>query len=84
MSLNESQDGAQYSVRTDKEKLNLIAKLICYVHRDDDTEISANNLCCMIKDIHLNEVDDEVEELLDMWIESAETQEILAEDEVRH
>ena len=83
MSLNESQDGAQYSVRSDREKLNLIAKLICYVHRDD-TEISANNLCCMIKDIHLDEIEDEVEELLDMWIDSAETQEILAEDEVRH
>ena len=83
MSLNGSQDGAQYSVRSDKEKLNLIAKLICYVHRDDKS-ISAMDLCCMIKDIHLNEVDDEVEELLDMWIDSAEMQNILYEDEVRH
>ena len=71
MSINGNQDDAKYLVRSDKEKLNLIAKFICYVHRNDE-------------DITINEVDNELEVILDMWIASEKMQKILNGDEVRH
>ena len=84
MSLNENQDKAEYKVRSNAEKLNLIAKFICYVHRNDE-DITADDVCHIIKDITLDEVDGELEDLLDVWIASEDMQKILAEDnEVRH
>ena len=84
MSLNENQDNAKYKVHSNAEKLNLIAKFICYVHRNDE-DITADDVCHVIKDITLDEMDYELEDLLNMWIESEDMQKILAEDdEVRH
>ena len=84
MSLNENQDKAKYKVRSNAEKLNLIAKFICYVHRNDE-DITADDVCHIIKDITLNEMDNELEDLLNVWIASEDMQKILAEDnEVRH
>ena len=84
MSINGNQDDAKYLVRSDREKINLIAKFICYVHRNDE-DITANDVCHIIKDITLNEVDDGLEDLLDVWIASEDMQKILAkDDEVRH
>ena len=83
MSLNENQDKAKYKVRSNAEKLNLIAKFICYVHRNDE-DITANDVCHIIKDITLNEVDNGLEDLLDVWIASEEMQKILHRDEVCH
>ena len=83
MSINGNQDDAKYLVRSDREKINLIAKFICYVHRNDE-DITANDVCHIIKDITLNEVDNGLEDLLDVWIASEEMQKILHEDEVRH
>ena len=84
MSLNENQDKAENSVRSNAEKLNLIAKFICYVHRNDE-DITADDVCHIIKDITLDELDDELEVILDMWIASEDMQKILAKDgEVRH
>ena len=84
MSLNENQDKAEYKVRSNAEKLNLIAKFICYVHRNDE-DITADDVCHIIKDITLDEMDSGLEDLLDVWIASEDMQKILAEeDEVRH
>ena len=83
MSLNENQDDVQYSVRSAKEQISLIAKLICFIHRNDE-DLTAGDVCEMIKDITLNEVPDEVEVILNYWIASEDMQEILAKDEVRH
>ena len=84
MSLNENQDKAKYKVRSNAEKLNLIAKFICYVHRNDE-DITADDVCHVIKDITLDEVDGGLEDLLDVWIASEDMQKILAkDDEVRH
>ena len=83
MSINGNQDDAKYLVRSDREKINLIAKFICYVHRNDE-DITANDVCHVIKDITLDEVDDGLEDLLDVWIASEEMQKILNGDEVRH
>jgi hypothetical protein len=84
MSLNENQDKAKYKVRSNAEKLNLIAKFICYVHRNDE-DITADDVCHVIKDITLDEMDSGLEDLLDVWIASEDMQKILAEDnEVRH
>ena len=83
MSINGNQDDAKYLVRSNAEKLNLIAKFICYVHRNDE-DITANDVCHIIKDITLNEVDGGLEDLLDVWIASEEMQKILHGDEVRH
>ena len=83
MSINGNQDDAKYLVRSNAEKLNLIAKFICYVHRNDE-DITANDMCHIIKDITLNEVDGGLEDLLDVWIASEEMQKILNGDEVRH
>ena len=84
MSLNENQDKAENSVRSNAEKLNLIAKFICYVHRNDE-DITADDVCHIIKDITLDELDDELEVILDMWIASEDMQKILAKDgEVHH
>ena len=84
MSINGNQDDAKYLVRSDREKINLIAKFICYVHRNDE-DITANDVCHIIKDITLNEVDNGLEDLLDVWIASEDMQKILAkDDEVRH
>ena len=84
MSLNENQDKAENSVRSNAEKLNLIAKFICYVHRNGEDYITADDVCHVIKDITLDEMDYELEDLLNMWIESEDMQKILHEDEVRH
>ena len=85
MSLNENQDKAKYKVRSNAEKLNLIAKFICYVHRNGEDYINADDVCHVIKDITLDELDSELEDLLDVWIASEDMQKILAEDnEVRH
>tara|TARA_B100001245_G_C22866955_1_gene416946 strand:- start:1257 stop:1523 length:267 start_codon:yes stop_codon:yes gene_type:complete len=84
MSLNENQDKAEYKVRSNAEKLNLIAKFICYVHRNDE-DITADDVCHIIKDITLDEMDSGLEDLLDVWIASEDMQKILAkDDEVRH
>tara|TARA_R100000656_G_scaffold69290_1_gene52174 strand:- start:46 stop:312 length:267 start_codon:yes stop_codon:yes gene_type:complete len=84
MSLNENQDKAKYKVRSNAEKLNLIAKFICYVHRNDE-DITADDVCHVIKDITLDEMDKGLEDLLDVWIASEDMQKILAkDDEVRH
>ena len=84
MSLNENQDSEKYKVRSNAEKLNLIAKFICYVHRNDE-DITADDVCHIIKDITLDEMDSGLEDLLDVWIASEDMQKILAEeDEVRH
>ena len=84
MSLNENQDSEKYKVRSNAEKLNLIAKFICYVHRNDE-DITADDVCHIIKDITLDELDSELEDLLDVWIASEDMQKILAKDnEVRH
>ena len=85
MSLNENQDNAKYKVRSNAEKLNLIAKFICYVHRNGEDYINADDVCHVIKDITLDELDGELEDLLDVWIASEDMQKILAkDDEVRH
>ena len=85
MSLNENQDNAKYKVRSNAEKLNLIAKFICYVHRNGEDYINADDVCHVIKDITLDELDDELEDLLDVLIASEDMQKILAKDnEVRH
>ena len=84
MSLNENQDSAEYIVRSDKEKLNLIAKFICFIHRNNE-DVTADDVCHIIKDITLDEADNELEVILDMWIASEDMQKILAkDDEVRH
>ena len=83
MSINGNQDDAKYLVRSNAEKLNLIAKFICYVHRNDE-DITANDVCHIIKDITLDEMDNGLEDLLDVWIASEEMQKILHRDEVRH
>tara|TARA_R100001530_G_scaffold8158_1_gene8634 strand:+ start:877 stop:1149 length:273 start_codon:yes stop_codon:yes gene_type:complete len=83
MSINKNQDDAKYLVRSDREKINLIAKFICYVHRNDE-DITADDVCHIIKDITLNEVDGGLEDLLDVWIASEEMQKILHRDEVCH
>ena len=83
MSLNENQNKAEYTVRSDKEKLGLIAKFICYVHRNDE-DISADDVCHIIKDITLDEVDVGLEDLLNVWIMSEDMMKILANGEVRH
>ena len=84
MSLNENQDKAKYKVRSNAEKLNLIAKFICYVHRNDE-DITADDVCHVIKDITLDEMDKGLEDLLDVWIASEDMKKILAkDDEVRH
>jgi len=83
MSINGNQDDAKYLVRSDKEKLNLIAKFICYVHRNDE-DITANDVCHVIKDITLDEVDDGLEDLLDVWIASEDMQNLMNKNEVRH
>ncbi len=83
MSINGNQDDAKYLVRSDKEKLNLIAKFICYVHRNDE-DITANDVCHVIKDITLNEVDGGLEDLLDIWIASEDMQNLMNKNEVRH
>ena len=84
MSINGNQDDAKYLVRSNVEKLNLIAKFICYVHRNDE-DITADDVCHVIKDITLDEMDSGLEDLLDVWIASEDMQKILAkDDEVRH
>ena len=84
MSINGNQDDAKYLVRSDREKINLIAKFICYVHRNDE-DITADDVCHVIKDITLDEMDSGLEDLLDVWIASEDMQKILAkDDEVRH
>ena len=83
MSINGNQDDAKYLVRSDKEKLNLIAKFICYVHRNDE-DITADDVCHIIKDITLNEVDGGLEDLLDIWIASEDMQNLMNKNEVRH
>ena len=83
MSLNENQDNAKYKVHSNAEKLNLIAKFICYVHRNDE-DITADDVCHIIKDITLNELDGELEVILDIWIASEDMQKILNKEEVRH
>ena len=83
MSINGNQDDAKYLVRSNAEKLNLIAKFICYVHRNDEN-ITANDVCHVIKDITLDEMNNGLEDLLDVWIASEEMQKILHGDEVRH
>ena len=83
MSINKNQDDAKYLVRSDKEKLNLIAKFICYVHRNDE-DITADDVCHIIKDITLNEVDGGLEDLLDIWIASEDMQNLMNKNEVRH
>jgi len=83
MSINGNQDDAKYLVRSDREKINLIAKFICYVHRNDE-DITANDVCHIIKDITLNEVDGGLEDLLDIWIASEDMQNLMNKNEVRH
>ena len=83
MSINGNQDDAKYLVRSDREQINLIAKFICYVHRNDEN-ITANDVCHVIKDITLDEMNNGLEDLLDVWIASEEMQKILHGDEVRH
>jgi hypothetical protein len=83
MSINKNQDDAKYLVRSDREKINLIAKFICYVHRNDE-DITADDVCHIIKDITLNEVDGGLEDLLDIWIASEDMQNLMNKNEVRH
>ena len=83
MSINGNQDDAKYLVRSDREKLNLIAKFICFIHRNS-ADVTADDVCNTIKDITINEVDNELEVILDMWIASEKMQKILNGDEVRH
>jgi len=83
MSINGNQDDAKYLVRSDREKINLIAKFICYVHRNDE-DITADDVCHIIKDITLNEVDGGLEDLLDIWIASEDMQNLMNKNEVRH
>lgn len=83
MSLNENQNKAEYTVRSDKEKLGLIAKFICFIHRND-IDVTADDVCHIIKDITIDEVDNELEVILNMWVASEDMRKILDSDEVRH
>ncbi len=83
MSLNENQNKAEYTVRSDAEKLSLIAKFICFIHRNSELA-TADDVCNIIKDITIDEVDNELEVILDMWVASEDMRKILDSDEVRH
>jgi len=83
MSLNENQNKAEYTVRSDEEKLRLIAKFICFIHRNNEN-VTADDVCHIIKDITIDEVDNELEVILNMWVASEDMMKILDSDEVRH
>jgi len=83
MSLNENQNKAEYTVRSDAEKLRLIAKFICFIHRNNEN-VTADDVCHIIKDITIDEVDNELEVILNMWVASEDMMKILDSDEVRH